>query len=321
MSNNRKRSCSSVNPKNKKVKIVDDAPAPVAAVITPARTEEDPFEVNIRAILRENPGWTGEVERLSDKDLLLMGQRDLLSTVEGVSFEPLLQPRKKDLTPVELLELQAMRARRTVVIDHVYKLLDGRFSRGFTCTDPLWIDTVKRMVVVAVVGAEGMRGPFEFKHWFMGAGLGEKMLDMNLVRTLGVPVTDIKLMIAIGLFAFIAACQRVHTSVRAANAVPTVRHGDLQGALRVVFGTFWGPVEKKRDTDVLVLASMMLAATFTEEAICLVPSLLTEIGISPKEFPVMLLSGHFCAVMFRPFVKPPTVVDVVVAEEKKSATL
>lgn len=319
MANNRKRSCTS-NHIAKKVKIVEVAPAaaPVVVPTAPARTEEDPFETNIRTILRENPGWTGDVARLSDKDLLLMGQRDLLSEVEGVSFEPLLLPRKKDLTPIELLELQTMRTRRTEVIEHVYKLVDGRFSHGFVCLDPQWMNMVKRMVVVAAVGAEGMRGPFEFKNWFIGAGLGEKMFDMNLVRDLGVPVTDMKLMIAIGLFTFIAACQRVHRHVRAANAVPIVRHGDLLAALRVVFGTFWGP-DKKRDTDVLVLASMMLAATFTEEAICMVPGLLTEIGILPKEFPVMLLSGHFRAVMFRPFVKPHTV--VVVEEEEKSASL
>lgn len=243
-----------------------------------------------------------------------MGERDLVSKgVEQFSFEPLLLPRKKDLTPAELAELQAMRARRTVVIDHVYKLVDGRFSHGFTCTDPLWIDTVKRMVVVAVVGAEGMRGPFEFKHWFLGAGLGEKMIDMNLVRTLGVPTTDLKLMVAIGLFAFVAGCHRVHRHVRAANAVPIVRHGDLLGALRVVFGTFWGP-SKKRDTDVLVLASMMLAAMFTHEAIVCVPALLEEIGIPPQEFPALLLGGHFRADMFRVFLVKPTTQPAVAHE-------
>ncbi len=329
MANNRKRSCPNSESKNKKVKITEQVVAEEVVAGTPsagagaaaqaAEGAAGSFEADIRAILRANPGWGSAVSMLSDKDLHLLGRRDVLSESEGVSFEPMLQPRKKDLTPVEMAELQEMRKRRNTVVEHVYKLVDGRFSCGFTCTDPVWIDMVKRMVVLAVVGAEGMRGPFEFKSWFIGSGLTENMLDMSVVRALGVPATDFKLMIAIGLFAFIAGCQRVHKHVRMANAVPIVRHGDLLGALRVVFGTFWGP-SRKRDPDVLVLASMMLAARFSAEAVQHMPLLLAEIGIPPKEFPVLLLGGHFRADMFRVFLVNPdgTPVEPAAAPEAEA---
>ena len=255
------------------------------------------FDDDIRAILRANPGWSDEISRMSDKDLTLLGVRDPLSTMEHVSSMPILGPRKKDMSAEELASLEEMRTRRTGLITRVHSLVDTRLKRGFVCQDDDWIQLVKNLVVVAVVGAEAMRVSFEFKTWFIAVARTERILDMNFVHSKGITAADFKLMLATCLYAFVMACRSVHLNVRQTDVIPSMQRGNLMHVMRVMFGTFCD-TRDKRDADVLTLASMMVASTVTEHAVEMLPTFLTEIGIPRNEWPMYVLSRQFPRVLY-----------------------
>lgn len=255
------------------------------------------FDDEIRAILRTNPGWSDEISRLSDKDLTLLGVRDPLASVEHVSLMPIMGPRKKDMSAEELASLEEMRTRRTGLITRVHSLVDTRLKRGFVCQDEDWLQLVKNLVVVAVVGAEGMRGSFDFKTWLIGVARTEGILDMNFVHSKGITNADFKLMLATCLYAFVMACRCVHLRVRQSDVIPSMQQGNLMHVMRVVFGTFWD-TRYTRDADVLTLASMMVASTVTEHAVEMLPTFLVEIGIPHHEWPMCVLLHQFPRVLY-----------------------
>jgi len=281
----------------KKTRVQEENP-PERPVPVPVQ-EEISLEDDVWRILRENPGWIGEIDRLTPDALVQMGVRDVVSTSEHVSATPLLEARKKDMTIEERTLLDKMRERRTSLVNRVHTLIDTRIMRGFVCQDEDWIVLVKNLVVVAVVGAEGMRGPFDFKSWFLNVSQTEKVLDMDFVRRKNITVMDFKLMVAVCLFAFVMACRYVHLPVRESDVIPSMKRGNLLHVMRVLFGTFWGPKHIKRDTDVLTLASMMVASVMTENALEFMPRFLTEIGIPQTEWPLYVLHRYYPIAMFQ----------------------
>ncbi len=283
-------------PKKLKVKFEQvESAVPVPVPPQPAIS----FEEDVLRILRANPEWSNEIKRLPTEELVLMGVRDVTSSSEHLIMTPFLVPRKKDMNQEELTSLDAMRARRTAVIDRVHTLVNTRLRRGFTCQDEDWFALVRNMVVVAVVGAEGMRGPFEFRSWMINVARTEKILDMGFVRSKNISEADFKLMLASCLFAFVLACRYVHLSVRESDVIPSLQRGNLLHIMRVLFGTFWSSAENKRDTDVLTLASMMLASTMTEKALVHLPAFLAEMNVPQAEWPWFILNGHFPGDMYK----------------------
>jgi hypothetical protein len=296
-------------PRASKLKVQEFiAPQPQPLLVQP----ELSFEDDVLRILHENPGWKDEIGRLPMSEVVTMGVRDTLSSCDHLVMAPLLLPRKKEMTDAERVSLNEMRMRRAEIIARLHTLVDSRLKRGFVCQDADWLDLVKNMVVVAVVGAEGMRGPFEFKSWMIGVARTEGILDMEFVRRKNISTMDFKLMIAICLYAFVMACRNVHLSVRDSDVIPSMNRGNLEYAMRVLFGTFWTSEGKKRDTDVLTLAAMMVASTMTEMALAHLPHFLTTIAIPQTEWPWFVLQNHFPIVLYQH-------VSVVVAAQESSS--
>lgn len=291
-------------PPKKKMKVqFEKAPEPV---VLPEPRPEVSFEDDVLRILRENPRWKDDILRLSTDEIVLMGVRDIMSTSEHMLTTPSLTPRKKDMTDEEKASLVEMRVRRTTIIERVHSIVNNRLRRGFACQDEDWLMLVRNMVVVAVVGAEGMRGPFEFRSWMINVARTEGILDMEFVRRKNISAADFKLMIATCLFGFVLACRYVHLSVRESDVIPSMQRGNLLYVMRVLFGTFWSSGRDKRDADVLTLAAMMIASTMTEHALALLPAFLTEMAIPQAEWPMYVLHGYYPIAMYQHLSAAPT---------------
>lgn len=230
------------------------------------------------------------VSRLGPAELNLMGVADVMSNPQTLMDERDYEPAfgsRGNLTTEELTELEAMRARRNILLRNVHNLIDTRFERGFTCKHPDWVVSVKNMAMLAAVGAENMHGPFDFSGWLLKhARTNKLMVEPDTFVKIGVTQSDVQLMFAIALYTFVIACWRVHAKVRVSGAVPHVRSGDLLYALRTTFGVFSIP-SKRRDTTVLVLAAMMVASTMSVDALHVVPRCLEEIRIPQSEWPAL----------------------------------
>lgn len=242
---------------------------------------------DVLEIMREHGAtFEREVARLGPSELELMGVVDVMSTSTTPvreEYEPLFTTRGNH-TSEELVEIDAMRFRRNTLLANVNRLIDGRLLRGFRCKNPEWIACVKNVAVVAAVGAENMHGPFDFGSWIVKYARANKIIDVKAFPRLGVTQTDVQLMIAISIYTFVQACWRVHINVRDSQAIPAVQSGDLMHALRVTFGVFSVP-SKRRDSNVLSLAAMMLASTLSTDAMYYTHTCLAEIRIPVSEMP------------------------------------